>query len=77
MYAVDITLKNGTELKCLIWKWPPQKKGEFSVLDESNGKIKTVNMKDVRDGRWYDDHTRRNVQPTDFIEKAVSEGWRG
>lgn len=76
MYAVDIVFKNGSELKGLIWTWPP-KKGEFKALDESNGKIKDFNMRDVREGRWYEDHIRKTSQSSDFIEKAVESGWKG
>ena len=76
MYAVDITFKNGSKLEGLIWRWTP-KKGVFEALNESNGNIKSYKLQDVKEGKWYSDRVRKYSECSDFIERAVADGWKG
>lgn len=77
MYAIDVVFKNGQKLEGLVWSWEPQQ-GWFKALDESNGKIKKFQMKDVQEGKFYDDHIRKSpsVKICDFMEKAQEDGYQ-
>jgi len=77
MYAIDVVFKNGHKLEGLVWAWEPEL-GCFTALDESNGKIKIFQFKDVQEGKFYDDHIRRcpSTKVSDFLEKAIEDGYQ-
>jgi hypothetical protein len=75
MYAIDVIFKNGSKLEGLIWSWEPEH-GWFKALDESNGKIKTYQLKDVKEGKFYEDRIRKTSKSYDFLEKAAEDGYR-
>lgn len=74
MYAIDVVFKNGSKLEGLIWTWRPQE-GWFKALDESNGKVKKYHLKDIEEGKFFDDHIRKSAKVCDFLEKAVEDGF--
>jgi virulence-associated protein VapD len=74
MYAVDLILKNGTKIEGLIWHWAP-KEGICEVMDETTGKIKKHQFKNIQEGVFYSDRVRHISQTQDLLEKAITEGW--
>lgn len=77
MYAIDVVFKDGHKLEGLVWSWEPQL-GWFKALDESNGKIKRFQFKDVQEGKFYNDRIRRcsSTKVYDFLEKAEEGGYQ-
>lgn len=73
MFAIDVEFKNGNILNGLVWTWHPEK-GTFEALDESTGKVKKYKFKDVKSGKFYNDHIRQTALVEDFLTKARDDG---
>lgn len=76
MYALDLIFNDGKTLEGLLWRWNP-KGGVFEALDETNGKIRKFNLKDVKDGKFYSDRIRNLATFENFLDKARNDGWSG
>ena len=78
MFAIDLIFKNGQKFEGLVWSWRPEK-GWFEALDESNGGVNRYMIKDIVEGKFYNDHIRRakSTKCCDFLEKAREDGYPG
>lgn len=74
MYAIDLLFKNGNRLEGLIWSWKPEQ-GWFQALDERDGQVRKYLIKDVQDGKIYEDRVRIQAQAQSFLERAKNEGY--
>lgn len=74
MYAVDVFLKNGSKLEGLLWGWRFEADA-FDVLDEHDGRIKRIQLNDIKGGKFYSDRVRELSSSESLLERAVKEGW--